>query len=386
MAYKAFVSSTFVDLKEHRAYVIDALRKAGFFVDPMEAWTADSDEPKTFSQARVVGCDLCVLIVGFRRGYVPDNEIYSITQLEYRAARKRGIDVLVFVLDEESPWPRKYGDLDKDPELRNWRKELQKDHGVQFFGLEPSSIKIADALSRWLVKQNEQRTAQHDYEACLKFQPELADLEQECQTGDTDGPIRQLRAMIIARLKALALKNGYDTEEKPPMDLLRQLADAKVINSEALSSLEYSLTVTSEILYDKKVSRREAIKAVCEAAAGFYSLSVSDPNLPHFKLITSSLGLPSFVFSINNQQLIFGQRYQRRDSALCGIRSARHAVERNSIEKKEAATGKLYFSLIAANGQIVGTSDFFDSEDARERSIQLVRQYLPSAPVVEDSI
>jgi uncharacterized protein YegP (UPF0339 family) len=384
MAYKAFVSSTFVDLKDHRAYVIDALRKAGFSVDPMEDWTAASDEPKVFSQARVEGCDLCVLIVGFRRGYIPDNENYSITQLEYRAARKRGIDVLVFVLHEDSPWPRKYDDLDKDPELRNWREELQKSHGVQFFGLEPSSIKIAAALARWLVEQNEQSTAQYSYEVCLRFQPELADLEQECQIGDTDGPTRQLREMIIARLKALALKNGYDTGKKPPIELLGQLADANIINPEALRSLEYSLTVTSETLYNKRVSREEAIKAVCEAAVGFNSISMANPDLPQFKIITSS-GSISFVFSINNQQLIFGEQYHSRDSALNTIRSARRVVERNSIEKREAANGKLYFRLVAPNRQIVGTSELFESEDAMDRSIQLVRQYLPSAPVIEVS-
>jgi hypothetical protein len=72
MHYQAFVSSTFVDLKEHRAHVITSLRNAGFSVDPMENWTADSDEPKKFSQERLKGCDLCVLLVGFRRGYVPD--------------------------------------------------------------------------------------------------------------------------------------------------------------------------------------------------------------------------------------------------------------------------------------------------------------------------
>ena len=39
-SHKAFVSSTFEDLKEHRAYVIKALRDAGIHVDPMENWTA----------------------------------------------------------------------------------------------------------------------------------------------------------------------------------------------------------------------------------------------------------------------------------------------------------------------------------------------------------
>ncbi len=90
MSYKAFVSSTFVDLKEHRARVIDALRKAGIHVDPMEDWTADSDEPKRLSVERMSDCDLCILLVVARRGHRPEHEPLSITQMEVQAAVKRG--------------------------------------------------------------------------------------------------------------------------------------------------------------------------------------------------------------------------------------------------------------------------------------------------------
>jgi hypothetical protein len=99
---RAFVSSTFVDLRRHHAAVIEQLRKAGISVDPMEDWTADSDEPKKFSTARVEGCDLCVLLVAFRRGHVPDGETLSITQMEYQRACQLGIEILPFVLDEDA--------------------------------------------------------------------------------------------------------------------------------------------------------------------------------------------------------------------------------------------------------------------------------------------
>jgi hypothetical protein len=36
MPYRAFVSSTYIDLKDHRAHVIRELRRSGFSVDPME--------------------------------------------------------------------------------------------------------------------------------------------------------------------------------------------------------------------------------------------------------------------------------------------------------------------------------------------------------------
>jgi Novel STAND NTPase 1/Domain of unknown function (DUF4062) len=153
MPYRAFVSSTFVDLKDHRAHVISSLRRAGFAVDPMEDWTADSDEPKKFSQDRLNGCNLCILLVAFRRGYVPDGEAFSITQLEYEAALKKGIDILPFMLDDNAPWPRRFDELEKDPEIIKWRADLRKRHGVQPFGLEPGSIDMTGPLGRWLANR-----------------------------------------------------------------------------------------------------------------------------------------------------------------------------------------------------------------------------------------
>jgi hypothetical protein len=155
MNYRAFVSSTFADLKDHRAHIISTLRKSGMSVDPMEDWTAATDEPIHFSQERVEGCDLCILLVGFRRGHVPKDSTLSITQLEYKTAVELGIDVLVFMLDEEAAWPRKFDDLEKDPQLRQWRSALLEQRGVAFFNHEPKSIDIASALTRWITKKTQ---------------------------------------------------------------------------------------------------------------------------------------------------------------------------------------------------------------------------------------
>jgi hypothetical protein len=149
---KAFVSSTYEDLKDHRAHVIDALRRAGVFVDPMEYWTAESDEPKQFSQERLDGCNFCVLLVALRRGYVPETESRSITQLEYDAAIAQGMDVLVYLLDESARWPAKFNELDSDPEIRAWRTSLEQSHGRELFGSDPASVDIAPAITRWVLK------------------------------------------------------------------------------------------------------------------------------------------------------------------------------------------------------------------------------------------
>ena len=149
---KAFVSSTYEDLKDHRAHVIDALRRAGVFVDPMENWTAASDEPKKFSQERLAGCHFCVLLVAFRRGYVPANETRSITQLEYDAAIAQGMDVLVYLLDENTRWSPSFNELDSDPQVRAWRTSLEQSHGRELFHADPSSIDVAPAITRWVLK------------------------------------------------------------------------------------------------------------------------------------------------------------------------------------------------------------------------------------------
>jgi len=159
MAYRAFVSSTFEDLKDHRAHVIRQLRRAEFIVHPMEDWVANSDEPKQFSQERLQGCDVCVLLVAFRRGYVPDGETRSITQLEYEAAVKKGIDILVFMLQDDALWSRKFDELDKDLELKTWREKLRASHGIEFFTHEPSSIDIGGALVAGELSQNPSKKA-----------------------------------------------------------------------------------------------------------------------------------------------------------------------------------------------------------------------------------
>jgi predicted Ser/Thr protein kinase len=160
--YRAFVSSTFVDLKEHRRCVIEALRRGGIQVDPMEEWTADSDEPKVFSQKRLDGCDLCVLLVGLRRGFVPPREMLSITQMEYEEARRLGMEVLVYLLFEEGEvksgeyvWKRGWDEWEKDEQLRAWREKLRLEHGCGTFGKDPEPLgeMVLAAVSRWLQKQ-----------------------------------------------------------------------------------------------------------------------------------------------------------------------------------------------------------------------------------------
>ncbi len=157
---RAFVSSTYIDLKEHRARVIDALRKSGIHIDPMEDWTADDREPRQFSRQRVVGCRLCILLVAFRRGYVPEGETLSITQMEYDHAVDSGLAVLPFLLGDDEPWPRRFDEMEKDPGIGQWREQLRRKHGVGTFGFRPESLDVVPAVLRWLQQQSAEASPQ----------------------------------------------------------------------------------------------------------------------------------------------------------------------------------------------------------------------------------
>jgi hypothetical protein len=141
MRYKAFVAATKRDLGEYRDRVIHQLNKAQIEVDPMEDWPADPTLPAALSAARTQGCHFCVALVAFQRGTIAQNDPRrrSITQLEIDAARQHQAKLLVFLLRDtptnRATWAAKgfAVDLDTDPMLVQWRRELETEFTCEFF-------------------------------------------------------------------------------------------------------------------------------------------------------------------------------------------------------------------------------------------------------------
>lgn len=161
--YRAFVSSTFVDLRDHRRHVIESLRKSGLEVEAMEEFAANSKSPRDFCSERMRHCNLCVLIVGLRRGDRPPDEPLSFTQIEYEEAIKHDIDVLPFLLSESvadaGKWPAEFDERRSDDEIRNWRMLLRERHIIREFDERPQSIHIDSAIARWVVDIESARAA-----------------------------------------------------------------------------------------------------------------------------------------------------------------------------------------------------------------------------------
>lgn len=132
---RIFISSTFLDLQDYRSAVRDRIRQLGCVDVAMEHLGARDERPKNECLKLIrEGCDGFVGIYAHRYGYVPGDETRSITEAEYEEAGSAGIERLIYVLDENVPWPKKhidYGEAGK--RLDEFKGRLTDNHICKLF-------------------------------------------------------------------------------------------------------------------------------------------------------------------------------------------------------------------------------------------------------------
>jgi hypothetical protein len=166
---KVFVSSTYLDLREHRAAAIGVLRQLGHEVLAMEDMVAGTSPPLEKVLDMVDRAEAYVGIFAWRYGSVPDAppphrvagaaRDTSITHYEYLRAKERGIPALAFLLQEGEPWSPALidGVANEGPgsprtstgeRIRALRRELMREKVVAFFTT-PDSLegRVATAVT-----------------------------------------------------------------------------------------------------------------------------------------------------------------------------------------------------------------------------------------------
>jgi hypothetical protein len=153
---RVYVSSTYVDLAEYRAKLVQALRTAGYDVESMETYAASDARPADKCVADVADCDVYVGIIARRYGYIPSDDNpgqLAITEMEYREATRVGRKRFIFLLDPKAPWPAEHDDAhtgegDQGARIRQFRAELGKEHIAAFFKTpEELTLQVLQALS-----------------------------------------------------------------------------------------------------------------------------------------------------------------------------------------------------------------------------------------------
>ncbi|SFD54453.1 YegP family protein [Flavobacterium phragmitis] len=84
----------------------------------------------------------------------------------------------------------------------------------------------------------------------------------------------------------------------------------------------------------------------------------------------------------NGQTILTSEGYTTKAACNNGIESVKNnAADDNRYDRKEAKNGKPYFNLKAGNGQIIGSSEMYESVAARENGIESVKKNAPDATI-----
>jgi uncharacterized protein YegP (UPF0339 family) len=94
-----------------------------------------------------------------------------------------------------------------------------------------------------------------------------------------------------------------------------------------------------------------------------------------YELSKSKDGQFKFVLKAANSEIILtSELYKKRGSAENGIASVRNNCATDSrYDRKDAANGKVFFNLKAANSQVIGTSQMYGSVQSRDGGIESVK-------------
>ncbi|MGB3105267.1 MULTISPECIES: YegP family protein [Sphingobacterium] len=86
----------------------------------------------------------------------------------------------------------------------------------------------------------------------------------------------------------------------------------------------------------------------------------------------------------NGQVILSSEGYTTKANCLNGVESVKkNAQDDNKFDRKTSTNGKHYFNLKATNGQIIGTSEMYESASGMENGIDSVKKNAPDATVEE---
>lgn len=86
----------------------------------------------------------------------------------------------------------------------------------------------------------------------------------------------------------------------------------------------------------------------------------------------------------NGEKLLGSEGYRDKASARNGVASVKeNAPHDERYERANSSDGKFYFNLKAANHEIIGTSETYETAGNRDEGIEDVKRVSPGAQVID---
>lgn len=148
--YQVFVSSTFEDLKEERAEVVQALLELDCIPCGMEYFPASSDAQWDFIKRLIDDCDYYVVIIAGMYGSM-DSEGISYTQKEYEYAISIGIPAIGFL--HSNPENIKSSKTEKDPKKNKKLNDFKSKVKERLCKYWDSAKDLGGVVSRSMIQE-----------------------------------------------------------------------------------------------------------------------------------------------------------------------------------------------------------------------------------------
>jgi len=101
------------------------------------------------------------------------------------------------------------------------------------------------------------------------------------------------------------------------------------------------------------------------------------------KFVITKRANGEFQFNLkagNGQTILTSEGYSTKAACSNGIESVKtNSQDDSKYDKKESSNGKFYFILKASNGQIIGSSEMYESASGRDNGIESVKTNAPDA-------
>ncbi len=134
---RAFISSTYEDLSEHRTILEQSLSISGIDFNAMEHFGSVSTPPLQTCLDAIDQSDCFIGVLGVKYGASPPKSKLSFTEREYQHARSLKIPMLMFLIDPNraavSPESLLNETADQQARLKKLKTSVEKKHTVTYF-------------------------------------------------------------------------------------------------------------------------------------------------------------------------------------------------------------------------------------------------------------
>ena len=295
--YQVFVSSTYADLKEGRAKVMQALMEMDCIPAGMEIFPALDEDQFEFIKRIIDNSDYYILVIGGRYGSIA-NEGISYTEKEYDYAVERKLKVIALI--HGSPEDIPFGKSEQDPSLREkllrFKDKVMAGRLIRYWnkpeelsGLTMMSLQktiMAYPAIGWVrttaISTLETMNEMND------LRKRISELEAELESLKAATPAGPTVSDLVPLGEKMSIRGTYRTKGD------RRRPGAEASWSTRLSWLELFSTIAPQLLlpsYDLSLRNTIADLLLCRIGRKENSAVVSDLDFDGLKVQLIAYGL-----------------------------------------------------------------------------------------------